>query len=289
MKKHHLKSLIFKFLNTLPSSVGYFCYHQLQRMVERNLSQTVAVNQKSLDKATQMLERVGERFEGKCVLEIGSGWMPLMPYLMLAKAQAKSVYTYDLNAHYSKRSIRKLNRYALSNNWALPKEVLHSSDYLDTMRYYPKTNIISANLPPDVDIVFSRFVLEHITPNDLLAMHEKFANSMPKGTLILHLISPSDHRAFSDSSLSHYDFLRYSKQEWAAIQTKFDYHNRLRLPHYLDIFQQAGLELLHVEYDTAQPGTPKWEKYQAVPIHPDYQSLTDDERTAGSINVLLRC
>lgn len=151
--------------------------------------------------------------------------------------------------------------------------------------YYPNTNLIAADLP-ETDLIFSRFVLEHVKPEDLTLMHKKFRRGLKPGSLIVHLISPSDHRAYVDKNLSLQDFLQYSEAEWKKKQTKFDYHNRLRLPQYLAIFKAAGLELLHVEYD--QPSAKTFNKFSAVPIHEDFKKFTDEELTAGSINVVLK-
>lgn len=153
--------------------------------------------------------------------------------------------------------------------------------------YYPGQNIIQAQLPA-ANIVFSRFVLEHVTPDDMLAMHVKFAKELPKGAYVIHFISPSDHRAYSDKSISLQDFLRYSQKEWDQIQTRFDYHNRLRLPEYKDIFAKSGLDMVHMSWDFAKPGSKNHEKFKAVPIHSDYQKYSDEELTAGSIKVVMR-
>jgi len=51
-----------------------------------------------------------------------------------------------------------------------------------------------------------------------------------KETYVIHFISPSDLRKHNDSNLSLQVFLQYSKEQWNKIHTKFDYHNRLRLP-----------------------------------------------------------
>ena len=128
---------------------------------------------------------------------------------------------------------------------------LHIPDFVE---YFPNRNVITSDLPKSVDLIYSRFVLEHVIPEDIVAMHQRFAKEYGSDVLILHLISPSDHRAFSDISISHYDFLQYSQKEWDGIQTKFDYHNRLRLPQYLTLLEEAGMEVIHQEFDTASIG-----------------------------------
>ena len=168
---------------------------------------------------------------------------------------------------------------------AVSERGLHLPDFVE---YHPKANVITAELPQKVDVIFSRFVLEHVTPTDMVAMHKRFAEKYGPETLILHFISPSDHRAFSDSTISHYDFLRYSQKEWNRIQTKFDYHNRLRLPQYLQLLEVAGMEVLYLEHDQAEPGSKKYDMFKRIPLHADYSNFSDVELTAGSINILLR-
>jgi hypothetical protein len=288
ISKTKIKSIFFRTLDSLPSKWGYACYHFIQIHFTAPFGIKFTANAQSYQKAKEILEANGFDCRHKTILEIGSGWMPLMPYQFKIQGQCDTVHTYDIADHYQNRYIDVLNKhYREINqlNFELSKKGLHLPDFV---HYQPNSNVITSPLPEHVDLIFSRFVLEHVTPTDLLAMHNRFAQTYDSNTLILHLISPSDHRAFSDSSLSHYDFLQYSEQQWDRIQTKFDYHNRLRLPQYLAIFEQAGLEVLHLEYDCARPGTKKWDLYKRLKIHEDFAQMTDEERTAGSINVLLR-
>ncbi len=110
---------------------------------------------------------------------------------------------------------------------------------------------------------------------------------LKSGGLIYHLVSPSDHRAHTDSSLSLYDFLRFSQEEWDQIQTRFDYHNRLRLPQYRELFKESGLKILLEEH--SWPG----EDHQVVQnvgkmrIHDDFKRFSLEELTAGSLIFVL--
>ena len=285
--KLKLKESLFHILNLLPEKQGFDLYHKIQDAVNgENMLQRVKTNEPSFGLLQRLLREKGLSLEGKNILEIGSGWAPVMPYFMLFKGKAKSVSTFDLNRHFSKKAVYKLNEVFFSeygiritpepkNAYQLPKNIA----------YYPNTNLIAADLP-ETDLVFSRFVLEHVKPEEIALMHEKFKRELKPGSLIVHLISPSDHRAYVDKNLSLQDFLQYSEAEWQKKQTKFDYHNRLRLPQYLAIFKAVGLELLHVEYD--QPGEDIYKKFRAVKIHEAYKHFTDEELTAGSINVVLR-
>ena len=224
--------------------------------------------------------------EGKRILEIGSGWVPLMPYYFKFFGGASEILTLDLNKHYKADAIKDLNR-------QFEKKVRRAIRgvepyYLpEGITYLPYTNLIDLKEVKS-DLIFSRFVLEHVKPIAMKEMHEKLVASLEENCYIVHFISPSDHRAYEDKSLSLQDFLKYSQEEWDRRQTKFDYHNRWRLPQYIDLFEEAGLEVVHLNYDVPKVGSSSHTKFKDLKIHPDYQEYTEEELTAGSIQVVLK-
>ena len=269
LKKNKIKSAFFQVLDILPDRWGYAIYHKVQKKFTAPLKVKLEANKRTATKVENLLKDKGG-LKDKIVLEIGAGWMPLMPYFFKFTGGAKRVYAYDINEHYDNKYIDELNK-MFTNKFNVDVRVEQKKYHLPSfVEYYPKSNVISSTLPDDIDLVFSRFVLEHVTPDDLVDMHKRFYKEFKDDVYILHLISPSDHRAYTDKSISHYDFLKYSQQQWDKIQTKFDYHNRMRLPQYLNIFEETGFEVVSLEYDTVDKLSEKFEKL------------------AGSINVLLR-
>ena len=283
---HKQKTLILQLLAKLPENIGNFVYHQLQSKSEAShVEKKIRSTEGSFSLATRILAKNGLSLKNKIVVEIGSGWVPIFPYLMIIQGQVKAVRTYDINEHYSNSQIKKVNEYYSSyENFNLQKNIKYS--LLENVSYYPKQNVINSNLD-DVDLIFSRFVLEHVPPKILVEMHSMFAKNLKSGTHILHLISPSDHRAYTDSSLSLQDFLKYSEEEWIKIQTKFDYHNRLRLPQYIAIFEEH-FDIVYIEHDLIKEDSIGYKKFKELTVHKDYSIYSDQELMAGSINVLLR-
>jgi tRNA A58 N-methylase Trm61 len=284
---HKLKTTIFKILGVLPDFVGYKIYHSLQNLSEnKNLNYKIKSGVDTYDSFASILKKLNYSLENKVIAEIGSGWLPIMPYFFIFKGKAKEIITYDLNEHFQKKNIENFNnRFSESQGeklvienkkYALPKQI----------KYFAKTNIINNDLS-NVDIVFSRFVLEHVTPKDLNEMHKKFKSIKP-GTLIVHYISPSDHRSYTDHSLSLQDFLKYSEVEWNKIQTKFDYHNRYRLPQYLEVFKQNNLTIEYIEHDNVKEDSEQFKKFNQLNIHEDFKKYSTEELTAGSIIVVLK-
>ena len=234
---HKLKTTIFKALDLLPNALGYLIYHKLQEATSKlKIEDKIKSTENSYNVIKKILSVHNIHIENKTIIEIGSGWAPILPYLLVYEAKVKKVFTYDKNKHYQKKAIKQLNKifkvkYTKTNN-SVTESILN-----ENVEYFPYSDVTNGLLS-DADLVISRFVLEHVSPKDIEGMHLSFSDKLKKGTYILHLISPSDHRAYSDKTLSLYDFLKYNQHEWDTIQTKFDYHNRLRLPQYLNIFKQ---------------------------------------------------
>jgi len=289
MKFHQKKTLVLKVLDSLPNKLGYYLYHKIQKKSFKDITKNIKANNNSYSVVKHILNTINIDLKDKNIIEIGSGWLPLMPYLIKIKKNCKTIYTYDLNNHYNAKNIEKLNTYfKTEENITFKTQTKGNFNLPDFIKYYPKTNISNANLPKEVSFVYSRFVLEHVQPQDIIEMHRKFHLDLPENVYVLHLISPSDHRAYSDSSISYYDFLKYSNKQWNNIQTKFDYHNRLRLPHYINIFEQAGFEVVFLEYDKVAKDSLKYKKFKSLNLHQDFKHFPEEEILAGSINVLLK-
>lgn len=286
--KLYFKESLFTILDKLPEKHGFYLYHKIQDLMNgENMLQRVNSSKNSYDTLLRLL-KINISLKGKNILEIGSGWAPVMPYFMLYLGRAKWVSTFDLNRHFSKKNIYRLNEiFAAEYGVEILPQTNQPYHLPKNITYFPNTNLIQAELPK-ADLVFSRFVLEHVEPEDISLMHQKFKKELKPGSIIVHLISPSDHRAYVDPNLSLQDFLQYSETEWQKKQTKFDYHNRLRLPQYLSIFKATGMEILHVEFDQPGPDSPGYKKFKRVQLHEDFRSYSDEELTAGSINVVMK-
>jgi len=289
MRFHKIKTYILKLLNILPDTLGYFLYHQIQRVSFRNIENNIKANQNSHLAFKHIIRETNISLKDKNIMEIGSGWLPIMPYLLKTNENINQIYTFDINKHYNNKRISALDSYYNPNN-KFGFNYVYKNGYRlpDFIHYYPNHNIIHLQRLPDVNFYFSRFVLEHVTPNDIKKIHEKLFNEMNHDAAILHLISPSDHRAYTDNTISHYDFLKYSQKEWNAIQTKFDYHNRLRLPQYISIFEEIGFHISYVNYDTVSKDTTKYKEFKKLTIHSDYTQFTEEHILAGSISILLQ-
>jgi SAM-dependent methyltransferase len=285
-----VKCSAFKVLEWLPRDVGDALYHWLQACSgSLDPRRALDENLRTFDLFTGLLTRTCRNIAGSDILELGSGWYPATPYLLLYGAGARMVNTYDIAEHFSPVRLRRFNaafesRLSLwpkvngQSPLALPREV----------RYFPRTNLVTSP-PPDhsVDLVISRVVLEYIPPNDLLELHRVFRHCLRPGGAVLHFVSTCDDRANSDESLSFYDFLKYSEADWRGITTRFYYQNRLRWPQYLDLFKAAGFQVEHQTHKPLLPGSQEFSKFSRLRLHPDYARFTFEELTATELQFVL--
>ncbi|OCB70604.1 hypothetical protein B0A79_13665 [Flavobacterium piscis] len=286
---HKLKTLLFKSFTLLPNKADNYCYHKIQSFFDKStLEDRLKSVESTYIRLSKVLTNLNIDLHDKVIFELGSGWFPGIPYFFKYKFGVKKVLTFDINEHFKKETVLELNDlFAKRYNC----EVLSNPDNKYKLsygvEYFPNYNIVKKDFP-DVDIVFSRYVLSHMNENDVDTLHKKMKAVLKKGAYVIHFISPSDLRQHGDNSLSLQDFLQYSKEQWDKIHTKYDYHNRLRLPQFLEIVKKYDYEIVHLDYESLEKGTKKYDLFQKVQLHQDYRKYSDEELTAGNIFLILK-
>ena len=287
--KHRLKEFTFKFLELLPDKLGNLLYHKVQKFFDKMSSENRLKSAEStyLD-TSKICQQLNIAIEEKTILDFGSGWLPMMPYFFLYQLKAKKVLTYDINRHFQKTSILKLNA-AFSKLYGYTVIVDSKNKYglPAGIDYVPLCDLTKAAIPK-VDVIFSRYVLSHMTKNDVIELHRKIKNELPANTYLIHYISPSDLRQYVNKDISMQDFLQYSEEEWNKIQTKFSSHNRMRLPQFLEIFKSLDFEVVYLTYKSAEVGSKQYEMFKEIKLHSDFAKYTDEELTAGNIVIVLK-
>lgn len=252
---------------------GYTAYQLLQRRLGalRRPSYWKQKLRWQADLAQQAMQS-GAVIEDARVVEVGAGWLPLAP-MGFWICGAREIVTYDLNRHLLPDMLRKVLHWmaeseaeliALYDGVASPQRVRDClqkiREHADRpwrllevagIRYQAPADATDTGLDAgSVDLHYSLSVLEHIpraTIADLL--HEARRVLKPTGRCV-HLIDPKDHFAMTDRSISSINFLHFSDAEWNRYAGNFlAYHNRLRDRDFVELFEQAGFELLAHRYE----------------------------------------
>lgn len=198
------------------------------------------------------------------VLEIGTGWYPLLP-LCLNAIGIPSVRTIDVTRlcelqllvqsvdeltdndavlrvfnEYDSGASTRLTR--LRDALAVGKSLKEASG--GTLDYVAPTRLDQLQLPSgSVDLAFTNNVLAHVPRADLITMHEELHRVIAEGGTLYHSINCNDYYAYFDKSIHPLDYLRYTEKQWARWNTAFVSQNRLRASQFISIIEAAGFTI----------------------------------------------
>jgi SAM-dependent methyltransferase len=202
------------------------------------------------------LRAAGLDIAGRRVLEIGSGWHPIVPVTFIA-AGARSVALTDIERLLDARLVRSAIDYVLARREELERRIGASGfdrlaipdgplpAMLDALGMSYTVPWRTAMTPSaSVDLIVSCSVLEHIEPRLLEAMLADCRRILAPGGAMVHFIDCSDHRAMRDKTLSRVDFLRYEDRAWRLLSLNpQSYHNRLRFSEHRALIERQGFRI----------------------------------------------
>lgn len=216
-----------------------------------------------------------ERIQGSTVVEIGTGWVPVIP-IGLHLLGVKRILSFDLTKHLLPDLTMKVLRAVgsclpdLAQGSGVPLPVLQDrfeslvsarGMYVLAKRsgfeYRAPCDVTTSNIEPhSVDLLYSNLVFEHVTPKALAEILAFSRRVLKPGGRAWHHIDYSDHYAHSND-LSLINFLRYGERTWDAFgQSALHYQNRLRRSDYVRAFESAGFEVVraidHIGVSEAQ-------------------------------------
>ena len=205
------------------------------------------------------LREAGLDISGAHILEVGTGWFPIMP-IMLRIAGAERVYLTDLHRLMDRNTLLASANYVLQNVEQIT-ELLNVSEQrvrkissienenntvesiLERLGFTYIAPFDPALQPMKVDAVISHTVFEHIPPSVLRQLILDLKVTLKPGGYMSHGIDNTDHRAIKDKRLSRFDFLRYDDFTWKLLcLDPQDYTNRMRHHDYLRLLEDAGYE-----------------------------------------------
>ena len=221
----------------------------------------------------QMLENSGISIAKARVLELGTGWQPIIPLLFRAYGSAE-VYMYDLNRymnhHLLKATLQQLlhTRTAIANvadeiglngqrlQYGLIELANEISDWgmsfgemLEqlSLRYCAPADVRCTGLPnASIRIFASRATLEHIPLPEVSEIYRETCRILqPEGAMV-HIVDHSDHWQHYDRGISRINFLRHGDFVWALINWPIAYHNRARSHEHLQLIESSGFKIVYL-------------------------------------------
>lgn len=196
------------------------------------------------------LREAGAELRGD-VLEVGSGWTPVVP-MMFHLAGARSVILTDLERLFDDTSIPAAEAFLRPRLAGLAALLDVGADtlapHLRDFRPFYLCPWQAARHPADsVDIAFSRAVMEHVPAQDVPGLFRELRRIVRPGGMMCHSIDNTDHWQHGDGKGSLVDFLRYpsSSLRWRLAQVNVQGRmNRFRHSDYLALAREAGWEVV---------------------------------------------
>jgi hypothetical protein len=191
-------------------------------------------------------------------LEMGTGWYPIVPIAFFL-AGVDKIYSVDISFLTSPERIKTVlrkfveinesgllssfiacipDRMAQLRNLLLEIDNLSMNEVLSKLHIsYLIEDARKLSLPDDsIDFINSNNTFEHISPDILIPIMEQLKRVVNKTSGVMsHFIDLSDHYSHFDSSISPYNFLKFSEKQWRWINNPLQYQNRLRVYDYKKI------------------------------------------------------
>ena len=297
MKKWMLKSWLQRVLSWLPWS--YWWNEQLQKHVTSGLDLRRETFEGKVDCCRQHLEHYRQFSPRPAVdfrvLEVGTGWFPIIPVGLFLCGAAR-VHTYDIVPLLRPAPVRRTlqlfseafdaGRLAAALPGLQPERMILLRETQARADQEPPTTLLQrlqievqvgdarqSNLPDgSVDLIFSNFVLEHLPRELLLDLLGKFRRLLSPNGVMSHYVGLADQYAGFDSSITPFNFLRYSARSWRWLNNPIINLNRLRITDYRAALQETGHRLVK---ESSQRGSP--EALRQVPLAPEFRRYPEED------------
>jgi len=209
----------------------------------------------------QLLREAGADLRGASLLEVGSGWKPIVP-LLFSAAGCRPIILTDQEVLMDRQTFAATAAYLGSRACEIAEALGVEAEVIEAHFSRPIPDSLSGaceayhvhymapydmdQIPSgSVDIIESRAVFEHISEkllNQLLADCRRILS--PSG-MMCHCIDNSDHWEHQDKSIGRINFLQYPDEAVTILGLNpQNFQNRLRHYEYRGIFESLGFHVV---------------------------------------------
>jgi SAM-dependent methyltransferase len=210
--------------------------------------------------------KYGTGFGQQAVLELGTGWYPIIP-LSMYLAGMERIYTIDIFLWMTKESrltamskfvewadsgkleafIPDYNRERLEQLRSMVKNPgqysVEGIDKILNLRYIIQDARATSFETGYFDYICSNNTCGNIYYPILRDIFKEFKRLLKPGAVMCHFLDLSDNFSNMDDSINIYNFLQYTDAEWARLDSPIISQNRMRFPDYENMFEEVGLPI----------------------------------------------
>lgn len=183
--------------------------------------------------------------------EVGAGWHLAVPLSLWCLGLERQI-TVDVarlaRVELINRAIDCLQRLPVDMA-RRPRRTVRRIEQLEDfygIAYWAPCDARSLPLPAEsVDWFTSTLTLQHIPVPVLRGILAEARRVLKPFGLLLGYIDYADNYAYTDRTITVYNFLRFSESQWRWFNPSLHYQNRLRHVQYRRLLQEAGFTILH--------------------------------------------
>lgn len=301
MKKWILKAIIQKVITYFPFSfqINYF----FQKYITKNVFLSDDFFNIMCDHFIELTEYCslnGAEFKNIKVIELGTGWHPIIPVLLFITG-VEEIVTLDLRSHVRKENLKLLLEKVVGNYEAnrfsqfpikiqkdrveIVKDILNNFEKLSISEILSRCSIQQKLQDANhldfndnsFDLCYSVNVLEHVDIDSIRGISAEFFRIGKSNSYHYHAIGVYDHFVHIDKSISKFNYLKYSDSIWKAIDNKIQPQNRRRISYFRNTFNSIGYTILNEILWDAEPN-----ELNKIDIHPDFNNLADIDIPYGT-------
>jgi hypothetical protein len=290
------KAFIQKFISVFPN------HEKLNYIFQKRVTKAVFLDDQHFgwkveharDHIAYFNENGSPNAESK-VVELGTGWYPIIPMLFFLTKTGK-VMSYDIQNWMTKdnqlATIKKLKEWKDNGklesyisdiddaNWKVLLDVLSNPEQYSFedinqvigLSIHLKDASQSGLKEDSIDFICSNNTFEHIYPGVLKSILSEFKRIIKPEGVMSHFIDMSDHFAHSAPSITIYNFLGFSKKQWDFIDNKIQPQNRLRFKDFISIYNDLGIPVTETETREGDLDALKRTK-----VHPEFAGYSAEE------------
>lgn len=246
----------------------------------------------------------GYNFENKSVLELGTGWHPLLPICFYLSG-ARNVITLDIRSlieltdgkillekfieYNESKGLKEFIPNLVPDRFEKLKLVENEWRYGEKYRKIRFEEILQRfNIEQYVckiqdfnksgfDIVYSVNVLEHVSTDEVDSIIAAFYQLSARRAVGYHAIGVYDHFVHIDKGISKFNYLKFSKVAWKLIDNNIQPQNRLRISYFESKFIEAGFEMIDKIYWNPEP-----KELDKIKVHKSFNGIKDIDVPYGT-------
>jgi SAM-dependent methyltransferase len=246
------------------------------------------------------LRELGFHLEGKGMLEIGTGWIPVLP-LCFALAGVRCCHTLDLRRHLGRGAVILALRHlaphlpaiaraaeaapaAVRDRWNEWVRISDDARILEAagIKYHAPADATACGLPEgSLELIFSNSVLEHVPAATLAGLMRETRRVLAPGGLALHSVNCGDHYAYFDRSITPINYLRFSSRQWRWWNNDILFQNRLRPRDFTRAALDAGLTVV---MDKHRPRPELLARLPSLPVAEEFRVYPPEQLCCTSID-----